>query len=336
METRKAQAYWAGLDVSAESFDAAVFYCGGNIEGWMKIPTRKFPATRAGVAHFLQWLDRHEGTCEGLCAESTGIYSVNIQDFIDELRDESTPRLSIVNPLRIKGAARMLAAPGKTDQIDARVIAIFGASNAPPPKPPLPPAQRRLREAAKVRNALSKHALALENLFISLKDKRARRILQAAVAALKRQANNAQVMAEEVIADDPQLSADRRLLLSVPTIGPQVSMEILVLYGDMRQCSRREVIARAGLAPIPYDSGKSVHDNPHMSRRGGARLRSKQYMASSYLLTSDKGFNRHIIERFARGDNGKICICAAVRKTLTVARAVLISGKPFDPARARA
>lgn len=332
MDGQRSQVYWAGLDVSAEKFDAAVCHAPPNLASWMSLRTRSFTLTPAGVRSFLGWLAKHEGTCEGLCAEHTGIYSARLGQML-EREGELLPRLSLVNPRRIKGAARMLDAPGKSDVIDARVIAAYAASNRPTPKAPLREAQRLLREALKIRDAFLKKEVALGNMLIGLDDRESKASLRVVIRSLQRQRERAEERARAVIDSDPQFSADWKLLQTVPTIGPQVATTILAVYGDLRTWRRGETLAIAGLAPLPRESGKSVRGRPRISKRGGGRLRAKQYLGATYLLSHDCGFNRGIMRRYAAGEPAKPCIVALMSKVLLVARAVIKSGRPFDKER---
>lgn len=322
------QAHWVGIDVAAEKFDAAIAPLPCDARNWMKAKCRKFALTPAGVKAFVAWVEKEEGACEGLCAESTGIYSERLRTLLAE--HSTLPRLAIENPDRIKGMARMLAAPGKTDEIDARVIAFYGATNRPVPKPPLPPGQRRLREATRLRDTLVEQGIALHNQLESFTDAATRKILQKLLVALERELARAEKLLDEIIAEDEQLARDRELLESVPGIGKQVAVETLGFFGDLRQWSRRELIARAGLVPLPRESGKSVRGHAHLSRRGGAKLRRKLYMPATKLLSKDYGYNAGVKRRYEDNTPGKVCICAGMRKVLLVARAVVISGKKYD------
>lgn len=331
MDAPRSQVYWAGLDVSAEKFDAAVCQFPPDLSTWMSLRTRSFPLTRAGVRSFIDWLARREGTCGGLCAEHTGIYSARLQQMLES--ESTLPRLSLVNPRRIKGAARMLDAPGKSDVIDARVIAVYAATNRPAPKAPLRDAHRRLREALKVRDALLKQENALNNMLISLDDRESKSSINTVIRSLQRQRERAEERARAIIDGDPQLATDWSLLQTVPTIGPQVATAILSVYGDLRTWRRRETLAIAGLAPLPRESGKSVRGRPHISKRGGGMLRAKQYLGATYLLRHDCGFNRQIMRRFAANEPANVMIVALMSKVLLVARAVVKSGHPFDKER---
>lgn len=334
------QAYWVGLDVSARKFDAAICYCGSNHERWMKQRTREFSSTPAGIRQFSAWLAREEGTCEGLCAEATGVYSQDLAQLLEEhgklpgaAGPMPLPRLSIENPSRIKGAAAMLGANGKSDPIDARVIATFGAIKKPAPKAPLAPPYQRLRDAMKLRETLVRHQLSLENSLRNGRDKECCRVLRRAAASIRRQSENAEARITELIQSEEQLARDFALLQTIPTVGPIVAAALLATFGDLATWDRRSLIAYSGLAPLPRESGTSLRSHRRISKRGGKLLRAKHYLSATRLLTKDYGFNRKIIERYKAGQPAKVLIISAIAKVLLIARAIVRSGQPFDRAR---
>jgi transposase len=67
-----------------------------------------------------------------------------------------------------------------------------------------------------------------------------------------------------------------------------------------------------------------------MSKGGGGLLRKKLYMGAIRLLTKDRGFNRSVLRLREQNRPKMVCLGAAMRKLLLVARAVLVSGKPYD------
>jgi transposase len=89
--------------------------------------------------------------------------------------------------------------------------------------------------------------------------------------------------------------------------------------------------AYAGLAPMPRQSGSSVWHHPSIGHSGNGRLRTAYYMA---MLTAAR-FNRAIKTFYSRliaaGKPEKVARCAAARKLLHIAWAVVKKDQPFDP-----
>jgi transposase len=122
------------------------------------------------------------------------------------------------------------------------------------------------------------------------------------------------------------------LLQTIPGIGLLTAMWIVVATVNFTICtSAEQAVAYAGLAPVPYQSGTSVHARPRIGQSGNGRLRTALYLAT----LSAARFNP-IIKRFydrlrAQGKPAKVARCAAARKLMHLAFAVATHQKEFDP-----
>jgi transposase len=102
--------------------------------------------------------------------------------------------------------------------------------------------------------------------------------------------------------------------------------------GNFTTCDTVDSLtAYAGLAPMPRQSGSSVWHRPSIGHSGNGRLRTAYYMAS---LTAAR-FNPVIHTFYNRlreaGKPEKVARCAAARKLLHIAWAVVKKDQPFDP-----
>ena len=95
--------------------------------------------------------------------------------------------------------------------------------------------------------------------------------------------------------------------------------------------SVREVVAFMGLAPKDTLSGTSVKGKPSLCKIGNARLRKCFYMPAMVAIRFNPvvaEFHRRLKEN---GKNGKVIVCAAMRKLVHIIYGVLKTGKPFNP-----
>jgi transposase len=87
----------------------------------------------------------------------------------------------------------------------------------------------------------------------------------------------------------------------------------------------------AGLVPLAHESGASVRGRASIGHSGHARLRTALYLAS---LTAAR-FNPVIRAQYERlraaGKPAKVARCAAARKLLHLAYAVVTKKRAFDP-----
>ena len=133
------------------------------------------------------------------------------------------------------------------------------------------------------------------------------------------------------IDQDPGLKNKRELLISIPGISDATISVILSELDFQKFESVREVVAFMGLAPKDKISGTSVKGKPRLCKTGNARLRKCFYMPAMVAMRFNpvvSAFQRRLKEN---GKNGKVIVCAAMRKLVHIIYGVLKTGKPFDP-----
>jgi transposase len=131
---------------------------------------------------------------------------------------------------------------------------------------------------------------------------------------------------------NPDLRGKRDLLGSIPGIGQATIAAILAEINIFERCDEvRKVVAFIGLAPKETVSGSSIKCKPRLCKIGHARLRKALYMPALVSIR----YNPVIIDFYRRlkskGKNGKVIVCATMRKLVHIIFGILKSGKPFDP-----
>ena len=102
---------------------------------------------------------------------------------------------------------------------------------------------------------------------------------------------------------------------------------------DLRRFERaRQLTAYAGVSPRVVQSGTSVREKTRMCKRGNDRVRQALYLsAKASLNTKEPNSLSTMHYRLCDGGKeGKAALGAVMRKQLTVMRAVIISGKPYE------
>ena len=110
---------YVGIDVSKATFVVAYSSAKNS-------KTRTFKNTTKGVHEFIQTLSVTEHHC---VLEATGNYSA----LLVYLLSEAGITVSLENPLKIKNFARVMLSVTKTDEIDARLIVLYGERMQPSP-----------------------------------------------------------------------------------------------------------------------------------------------------------------------------------------------------------
>lgn len=245
--------------------------------------------------------------------------------------------VSVVNPAQAHHFARALLKRAKTDAIDAQTLAHLAHLLQPAPWTP-PPAvyaelQQRLAQREtllalrqQVRNQL--HALTHTPVVVAAVQRRMEQLIQ----TLTQQIEQVDVELEVALAQDEAWAASAERLQTITGIGPLVAVWLLVTTLNFTLCESAEALTSyAGLAPRLFQSGSSVHGRARIGHTGNAHLRSMLYMASLSAAQYNPVIKAFYDRLRAAGKPMKVARCAAARKLLHLAFAVVKNKEDFDP-----
>lgn len=321
---------YVGIDIAATSFTAATTTDGPPLER-----ARTFRQTPQGFAALIDHL-RASGVPAAqtlIVVEATSSYWVALAVTLHE----SGYRVSVVNPAHAHHYAQSLPRRAKTDLLDAEVLAQFAAERKPAPWSPPPPLYHELRQRLIARDGLlemrtqarnQRHALVQWPVVIEA----VREQLDSLIAELERRLAELEAEIAQVLADGAWAES-AALLSSITGIGLITTAWLLVGTVNFQACHSAEAAsAYVGLVPLARESGSSVRGRAQIGHGGHARLRTALYLAT---LTAAR-FNPAIKATYERlraaGKPAKVARCAAARKLLHLAFAVVNKREPFDPA----
>lgn len=256
--------------------------------------------------------------------ESTGRYHLELA----RLALERGLTVYVLNPRDIKRYAQGLGQRGKTDRLDARVIARFVDREHEQLRPwqPLSPAQQDLDDLLRTRAQLQKQCVALQQ---SLGQRPvARAILEDAQQFFKSKLNELERCIAHAARQLPQGEAAMRSVTSIPGIGVLTAAALLRLFTRAQNAPADAIVALTGLDPRPMDSGnrKGVR---RLSKRGDSETRRLLYNASMAGARTQTW--RPIYERErAKGLPATAALMALARRLVRIAYSLFKSGKTFD------
>lgn len=330
---------WIGLDVSKETFDAALGL--PQERPWVlgRMPWRRFARTPDGARQFVQW---HEAqlASQGFGAagarvamEATGSYSLELAQWLSALRPSLGP--AILNPLQVRSYIQSLALRNKTDALDARALARFGFERQPAPYQALSPAQAELRALVRGRDDLVQMRVAEENrLQEPCASPLVLRTRQAHIQRLNRDIQKFEVQMKTLVRQREELRADVALLDTIGGVGFLTAAIVVGELGDLRRFRRaRQLSAFAGVTPRRQESGTSVHRRPRMSKQGVARVRQALYMSAMSAIRGQSDLAQLYRRLVASGKERMVALGVVMRKLLLIMRAMLIAGNPYQPSR---
>lgn len=322
---------WIGIDVGKQSFWAAVAGPGQGVEAWTSLPARAFDHDRAGLDAFVRWVeDQGLGAAEvaGLCLEATGRLSTRWADWLND----RLGAVSIVNPAWPDAFRKSLGIRETHDRIDACVLALFGKTTRPQPTVRLSPARAELRELFRSHQALQADEQAYQQrLDDGPTSAGARTAYNRVIAALRRQLDRLEAAMDQLIARDPALCVDAPRMLTITGVGPKTVRVILAEFDDLRRYTRNQLVALAGLFPKEHTSGTSVRKKARLAKGGGGRVRKALYMSALSARRHNPHMRRFADRLQARGKKPMEALGAIMRKLLLLIRALIVSGKDYDP-----
>ena len=274
----------------------------------------------------MAWLQKQNVDHVHVCLEASSTYG----DELATSMHDAGHTVSIVNPARIKGFARSELLRTKNDKVDAGLIARFCHAMHPEPWTPVPPEMRHLQSLVRRVDALiSMRTQEINRIDVSHESIRSS--LTNHIAYLDKEIKSLKKQINAQITDDPNLTTKRDLLKSIPGIGEATIASILAELHLFVTCDHvQKVVAFIGLAPRQFISGSSIKGKPRLSKIGNARLRKALYMPAVVSIQCNPIIQTFYHRLKEKGKNGKVIVCAIMRKLVHLIFGILKSGKPFD------
>ena len=332
---------WAGWDVAKETFQAALWIPGedgrrrpGNL------PTQSFPRTQKGVAEFLSWADEKidvawsgmETAGPGLrvVMEATGPYSEPLAVWLLVKRPTASP--AIISPDKTKSYAISLGLRNKTDKVDARCLAQYGAERGPAAYEPPTPERRKLRALSRNRIEVQTVRIMEELILESVESTPlTKRLARKRIKLSREHEEMLEKEMKQCVKESPDLAKDIKELDAIYGVGFLTAATVVAELGDLRRFEKaRQLTSYVGLAPFRWESGKSVKGRTRMSKRGNSWVRRALYMSAMSATRGDNDLADCYKRMQAHGKKDMEALGVVMRKLLVLMRAVLISGEPFE------
>ena len=236
--------------------------------------------------------------------------------------------VAVVNPRQVRDFAKASGRLAKTDALDARVLAAFGAALKPPVRA-LPDAAAQALADQLTRRRQLVTALATEKTRLTqASDKLVRQSLRAHIAFLKRQLAPSEEGLRRAIEASPAWLVKRNLLTTANGVGDTTALALIAGLPELGRLDRKAIAALVGLAPFNRDSGTL------RGRRcvwgGRAQVRSALYMATLSATQHNPLIRAFYARLIAAGKLKKVALVACMRKLLTILNAMIRDGKPFN------
>lgn len=304
-----------GVDVASVHLDAAVHGQAG---------VTRLANSDAAIAHWLRALPAGSR----IAMESTGSY----HEQLARLAHAAGMRVYVLDPRAVRHYARGLGQRGKTDRLDAQMLARFierehsrlRVWQAPSPQ------QELLKDLLRQRAVLARYRASL------------RQGLRPAAAAIVDFAPLFESIKKTLCALDKQIALAARALpqgqlalawiMSVPGIGPLTGASLLRVFQRLAHRGSDAVIAFLGMDLRPLDSGKRTGVR-RLSKHGDAYARKLLFTAAMAAARCDAKWRALFEHELAKGLPSTAAYVAIGRRLARVAFSLFKNQQTYDPAK---
>jgi len=259
--------------------------------------------------------------------ESTGEY----HQLLARLAYAAGMRVFVLNARRVYFYAQALEVRGKTDRVDAGVIARYVCEHGHKLHEwqPAPALHGRIDELIRRRAVLVVKRESLRQCMRGCKDVQAQfkqldHAIDSLVSFIDRKIN-------ELVKQDERLRTARGLIQTVAGFGPQGSALLAVLLERVPFANSDSLVAYSGWDPRPADSGRK-HGRRKLTKCGPSYMR-KQWFMVGFSAARAKALKPLYQALLARGLASTEVFVILGRKLLRAAFAVWKTKQPFDLAR---
>jgi transposase len=234
----------------------------------------------------------------------------------------------VMNPRQVRDFAKALGTLAKTDALDARILARFGAAIQPAVRPMKDDTTQELTAFVTRRRQLLAMSTA-EKTRLQQAAKWIRKDINAHIASLETRLKTIEGHIAMIIKKTPGWKEKDSLIRSVPGVGNVLSMNLLSSLTELGTLNRREIATLVGVAPLNRDSG-----NFRGNRRvwgGRAQVRAALYMAAlsaSRFNPVITPFYQRLIEK---GKKPKVALTACMRKLLVILNTMVKTQTAWNP-----
>lgn len=222
---------------------------------------------------------------------------------------------------KVKAFIRSFGTLGKSDALDARALARYGAERhagllrwtAPDPD------RERLQTLVLTRADLVDQRTACSNRLAAPGAEPVRPQLEAVRSCLAAQIKALDEAIAHILRSLKTLARSEQALRSIGGVGPVTAAALLALMPELGRIGRRQVAALAGLAPHPNQSGAA--DAYRRTKGGRPQVKRILFMAALAASRADPVLSQAYRKLIKAGKKPIVAITALMRRIIVIANA---------------
>lgn len=243
--------------------------------------------------------------------EATGGYE---RAFVEACVEKDMP-IIVAQPILIRQFAKAQGLIAKTDKLDSKLIAEFGAVMKPEVKPIATKEVRYIKDLLLRRRQLTE----LRTQELNRKQK-APKALEAThrrfIKTTEKELEWVNSKLDKAVAEITEWQRRYEIITSVPGMGSGVAYTLLGELPELGELNNRQIAALCGLAPYNKDSG--AMNGKRRIRGGRAPIRTMLYMAMMCAIQHNPVMKTFYQKLVAKGKHKKVALTACMRKMVTI------------------
>lgn len=275
------------------------------------------------MSKFVSWVASLEP--QMVVIEASGGYE---RDLVAALVEKDIP-IAVVNPAQVRHFARANGILAKTDILDAKVLAKFGAVMTPELYQP------KSNEHMVLRDLVARRRQLIEMRKVEITREKGARTpaLKTAITRhitwLSGEIKSADKDLDDAIKADPTFKEDDEILQSIPGIGKGLSQTVISDLSELARLNQRQAAALVGVAPMNHDFG--LMRGRRAIKGGRHHVRAALYMAAMTAIKNNPVVQAVYDRQRANQRPFKVAIVAAMHQLLKIAQTLLKSREKWNP-----
>ncbi len=251
------------------------------------------------------------------------------EDVLVDMLHEAKVNVAVVNPRQVRDFAKGHGFLEKTDQIDAKVLRLFGEQVKVNLTRPRSEHEKRLRALSRRRVQLLEMIVQESNRKILCRDKATCEFIDQSIATLKNQLKTIEKALEKFVKELEKESPSVGIIASVPGVGLITTATLYCELPELGKISRTKLAKLVGVAPMAKQSGKS--DGKRPVRGGRSTVRRVLYMASLVGTQKNPVIRNFYLKLVQKGKPKKLALIACMRKLLLMIHDMVRNQQAWDP-----
>jgi transposase len=295
-----------GIDIGKSNLDVCIYEADVYLQQ---------PNTPEGIRQLLKQLSRYKLT--RILVEATGGYERNL---VEACAEKELP-LIILQPLQVRQFAKAQGIIAKTDKLDSRLIAQFGAVMKPEARPLNNKKIRHIRDLLARKRQLNETRTQELNRQQKASGCTMKATHTRLIKMLDKEIEWVNKLLAKSVSEVTEWQRTYEIVNSVPGIGDGVAFTLLGELPELGNLSARKIAALCGLAPFNRDSG--AMKGRRRIQGGRAPIRTVLYMAMLSAIQCNSVIKHFYQKLVAQGKHKKVALTACMRKMMTMLNAMV-------------